>query len=452
MTFSDINFIMIFILIFVPLYTIIPQQVKPFLLLVGGIVFYAINDIWVLPVLLADILFVYILTLIMDWLYYHDKIRKYLAIFGIIVQIVLMSLSIFVYKNHAFIGIGFFTIQLIGYFLDIIRDNIDPCKNIITFANYVLFFPKVLQGPIVSFSELSGQLAVPERVSSDKLEKGIRTFILGISLKILIADNLSYLWNGVQTVGFQSISTPLAWLSMYSYSMQLFFDFQGYSLMAIGIAQMLGFVLPANFKSPYMSKSISEFYRRWHMTLGEWFKNYIYIPMGGNRNGIIKNILSLSAVWILTGLWHGVTINFMMWALTLLLFIILEKFLLKKIIKSTNILARVFCHLYVLLVIPMTWMMFAIPNPEQIGIFFARLFNLTNICQPLNVNNTDFLTYCSDYAPFLICGVICCFPFIEDALIKTRILMTRFISFALFWLCIYMVMKNGNNPFMYINF
>lgn len=452
MTFSDINFLMIFILIFVPIYAVIPQQVKPFILLAGGIVFYAINDIWVLPILLADIVLVFVFGLIADKLFYNDKYKRLIVYLGITIQLVLMGASIFAFKAHAFIGIGFFTIQLIGYYLDILRGNIYPCKNILVFANYVLFFPKVLQGPIVPFKDLEESLITPERVSAEKLEKGIRTFILGISLKILIADNLSFLWNGVQTVGFQSISTPLAWLSMYSYSMQLFFDFQGYSLMAIGVAQMIGFSLPTNFRSPYMSRSISEFYRRWHMTLGEWFKNYIYIPMGGSHNGAFKTILSLSAVWILTGLWHGVTINFMMWALTLLFFIILEKFALKKVIKSNNIFAKIFTHIYVLLVIPMTWMMFAIPDPEQIGIFFTRLFNLTNICQPLNVNNSDFFTYCTDYAPFLISGVICCFSFIEDALIKTRIYMTRFISFALFWLCVYMVMKNGNNPFMYINF
>lgn len=452
MTFSDINFLLVFILIFVPIYAILPQRVKPYLLLIGGIVFYAINDIRVLPVLLVDIGVVFEFGKLTDTAFNMPKLRKAIVCIGITIQLVLMLVSILVFKNHAFIGVGFFTIQLIGYYLDIYRNNIYPCRSILTFANYVLFFPKVLQGPIINFETLSEELENSERVSAEKLEKGLRTFILGISLKILIADNLSYLWNGVQTVGFQSISTPLAWLSMYSYSMQLYFDFQGYSLMAIGVAQMLGYTLPTNFRSPYLSKSVSEFYRRWHMTLGDWFKNYVYIPLGGSKNGALKTVLSLSVVWILTGLWHGITINFMMWALTLLFFILLEKFVLKKIIKSKNIFASIFCHAYVLLVIPMTWIMFAISNPEQIGIYFTRLFNLTSICEPLFVNETDYITYLKDYAPFLIAGVICCFPFIEEVLVKTRIYMTRFISFALFWLSIYMVMKNGNNPFMYINF
>ena len=188
------------------------------------------------------------------------------------------------------------------------------------------------------------------------------------------------------------------------------------------------------------------------MTLGEWFKNYVYIPMGGSKNGLKKTLLSLSAVWILTGLWHGLTLNFMFWALTLLFFIILEKTLLKKVFKSEKKVVSFLRHIYVLIVIPFTWMMFAIGNIEQMGIFFTRLFSLTSVCTPLNVNENDYLNYLSDYWPYLIGGIICCFPLMEEVLVKTRIYMTRFISFALFWVCVYLIMKNGNNPFMYINF
>ena len=424
----------------------------PYFLLIGSLGFYALNDIWLLPVLLIDILIVFISGILEDHFFDRIELRKFITIFGIVLQVSLMVISILFFKNHTFIGVGFFTVQLIGYYIDVYKNNFYPCKNIVTFANYVLFFPKVLQGPIVGFKDIECDLRMPERVSLSKLEKGIRTFILGMSFKIIIADRLYYLWNGVQTVGFQSISTPLAWISMYSYSMQLYFDFQGYSLMAIGVAQMLGYTLPANFRSPYLSKSISEFYRRWHMTLGEWFKKYVYIPMGGSKNGLRKTLLSLSAVWVLTGLWHGLTLNFMFWALTLLFFIILEKTLLKKVFGSKNPVVNAFRHLYVLLIIPLTWMMFAIGNIEQMGIFFTRVFNLTAICTPLNVNKKDYINYLKDYWPYLTGGVICCFPLMEEVLVKTRIYMTRFISFALFWVCVYMIMKNGNNPFMYINF
>ena len=262
MTFSDINFLLIFILIYVPIYVLLPMKIKPYFLLAGSMAFYALNDIWLFPVLLINIIIVFISGILEDRFFDKISLRRFITRFGIALQIALMVISILFFKNHTFIGVGFFTIQLIGYYLDVYRNNISACKNIVTFSNYVMFFPKVLQGPIVSFKDIESDLKMPERVSLGRLEKGIRTFILGMSFKIIIADRLYYLWNGVQTVGFQSISTPLAWLSMYSYSMQLYFDFQGYSLMAIGVAQMLGFTLPINFRSPYLSKSISEFYRR----------------------------------------------------------------------------------------------------------------------------------------------------------------------------------------------
>ena len=443
---------LIFILIYVPIYVLLPQKAKPFFLLAGSLGFYALNDIWVMPVLIINIIIGYVSGLLENYFFHNVQLRKFITYFGVGLQICLMVISILFFKNHTFIGVGFFTVQFIGYYLDVYRNTITPTKNILTFSNYIMFFPKVLQGPIVGFKEMEIPLSLPEKVSLSKLEKGMRTFILGMSFKVLLADRLYYLWNGVQTVGFQSISVPLAWISMFSYSMQLYFDFQGYSLMAIGVAQMLGFNLPNNFRSPYLSQSVSEFYRRWHITLGEWFKNHVYIPMGGSRNGLKKTLLSLSAVWILTGLWHGLTFNFMLWAVTLLFFIILEKTVLKKFFSSTHTVSKIIKHIYVIIVIPMTWMMFAITNTEQIGIFFTRLFNLTSICSPLNVNSNDYLNYLSDYWPYLLGGVVCCFPLMEEVLVKTRIYMTRFISFALFWLCVYMIMKNGNNPFMYINF
>lgn len=451
MFFSDINFLLIFLLIYIPIYSLVPSEAKRFVLLVGGLIFYAINDIFVLPFIIFDILCSFGAAIAIEHFFDRPKLRSFLLWFGIIMQLVLMISPLF-FRAHIFIGIGFFTVSFIGYYLDVYRGNHPAARNILAFANYILFFPKVLQGPIVAYSGLEESLLSPKAFNPAKLERGMKTFILGLSYKILIADRLASLWNGVQTVGFQSISTPLAWISMYSYSIQLFLDFQGYSLMAIGVAYMLGYELPHNFDSPYLSRSISEFYRRWHMTLGEWFKKYVYIPLGGSRNGTAKTLLSLSAVWLLTGLWHGFTLNFLMWAGSLLFFIILEKTLFSKLVKSKNIFARLLGHLYVLAIIPLTWMLFAISEPERIMIFFTRLFDLRNVFNPINVNSSDYITYLKDYWPFLTGGFICCFPFMENILVKTRIAMTRFISFSLFWLCIYVIMKNGNNPFMYLNF
>lgn len=451
MFFSDINFILIFLLFFIPIYAYIPSEAKRFFLLCGGIIFYALNDIYTLPVLLIDVVVAFFIGKAIDYFFDKPKLRSSLLWFGVILQIVLMFIPAFI-KGHAFIGIGFFTIQFIGYYSDVYRNNHPAAKSLIDFANYIMFFPKILQGPIVSYKDMEESLSMPKPVNPVKLEKGLRIFILGMSYKILIADQLASLWNGVQTIGFQSISTVLAWISMYSYSIQLYLDFQGYSLMAIGVACMLGYDLPHNFNSPYLSRSISEFYRRWHMSLGEWFKKYVYIPLGGSHNGKFKTIVSLSVVWILTGIWHGFTVNYLLWAGMLLLFIILEKTLFSKIVKSQKWFAKLLGHIFVLFYIPLTWMAFAISEPERIMIFFTRLYDLRNIFEPINVNNADYLNYVEDYWPFLLGGFICCFPVMESLLVKTRVKMTRFISFSLLWLCIYLVMKNGNNPFMYLNF
>lgn len=449
--FSDINFILIFLLFFIPIYAYVPSNVKRFVLLIGGLLFYGLNDILTLPVIIADILIAFFVAKAMD--HYIDKPRlRSSLLWGVItLQIILMCAPLFI-RGHIFIGVGFFTVMFIGYYSDVYRGNHPAATDFVTFANYIMFFPKILQGPITSYMDMEKSLKEPEQINPAKLEKGLRIFILGMSYKIILADPLASLWNGVQTIGFQSVSTVLAWISMYSYSIQLYLDFQGYSLMAVGVAFMLGYELPQNFNSPYMSRSISEFYRRWHMTLGEWFKKYVYFPLGGSRNGRFKTILSLSAVWILTGLWHGFTLNYMIWAGMLLLFIILEKTLFAKIVKSKNWFAKLIGHVFVIFYIPLTWMAFAISDPERIMIFYTRLYDLQNIFRPINVNSLDYVSYVKDYWPFLLGGFICCFPVMETFLVKTRVKMTRFISFALFWVCIYLIMKNGNNPFMYLNF
>lgn len=451
---SNISFIAVFILIFVPLYYVLPAKFKRYLLLTGSIIFYALNDIYVLPILIINFILAYFIGKGIDKYQYKPNTGKAIMTLGILLQIAVMVTSI-IYSRmffYAFIGIGFITVQIIGYYHDIYDGEFYACDNLLNFLNYMLFFPKILQGPIVGYKDLKDDFETPKNFNVDRLEKGIRIFILGMTMKVLLADRLYFLWNGVQTIGFLSISTELAWLTMFSYSMQLYLDFQGYSLMAIGIAMILGFDLPSNFKSPYLSRSISEFYRKWHITLGQWFKNHIYIPLGGSRNGTAKMIISTFVVWLLTGLWHGLTINFLIWADILFICILLEKTVFKKIVDSENIFANIFGHLYVLFVIPISWMVFAITDLEQLLIFFSRLFNITSLYVPVSVVNGDAFTYLTDYMPYLIGGIICCLPVMENILVKTRLFITRIICFFLFWLCIYVIMKNGNNPFMYINF
>lgn len=453
---SNITFILILILLFIPIYYLVPFAVRKYLILICSIIFYAVIDILTLPVLVANVLITYFLCSRMSRTEAAVS-RRAICTGGIILQLAIMVSSVILPKTdiplfsyHSFVGIGFMTVNLISYYLDVYWTPEKASADIIDFFCYAFFFPKILQGPVTSYKEMA-TLRFPANYSPEHLEKGLRIFILGLSMKVLLADRLYYLWNGVQTIGLNSISASLAWLTMYSYSLQLYLDFQGYSLMAIGISQMLGITLPVNFRTPYLSRSISEFYRRWHISLGNWFKEYIYIPFGGSRKGKFRTILNLSLVWIATGLWHGLTLNFMMWAMALLIFIILEKTILASFVKSKNKIAAALSHLYVLIVIPFTWMLFANRDFSSIQIFFTRLFDFSGQ-SGLNINPDDFEKYITTYWPYLICGVICCFPFVEDFFTKTRTIVSRAASFVLFWVCIYFIMKNGNNPFMYANF
>ena len=454
---SSVTFIIIFILVFVPLYYVLPAQARRHLLLVGSLIFYSLNDFAALPFILLVLLIAYGLGLLIQKAN-GGKMSKFWLMLGIVFQLSLMVATILlpryegnVFCGHSFIGIGFLTVMLIGYYMDVYNEKCVSGGSLLDFCNYALMFPKVLQGPIVSYGSIRSSLSSPSDADPESIEKGLRTFILGLSMKVLLADRLYSLWNGVQTIGLGSISTPLAWLTMYSYSLQLFLDFQGYSLMAIGLAHMLGFNLPANFKSPYLSRSVSEFYRRWHITLGSWFKDYVYIPLGGSRKGKVRTLLNLSIVWILTGLWHGLTLNFMIWAGVLLFFILLEKTLLSGWVHSEHPLAKITGHLYIIILIPFTWMAFAISEPSNLLLLLQRLFGISNEGAAY-IDPHDFMNNLESYWPYLTGALICCFPFVEDIVIKTRNIAGRLICFVLFWLSIYFVVKNGNNPFMYANF
>ena len=244
-----------------------------------------------------------------------------------------------------------------------------------------------------------------------------------------------------------SISTPLAWLGAFSYSMQLYFDFYGYSLMAVGLGRMLGFKLPQNFNMPYMAKSIREFYRRWHMTLGRWFQKYIYIPLGGSRRGLAVTLRNLLIVWLLTSFWHGAGAHFFFWGLGLCLFIMLER-----IMDMGGVLDRskVFGHLYVLFVVPLTWVCFAIPDLGDLRTYFGRLFGFV---AGVNVKAGDFLQALQNYGLYLLVGVLLCTPLPKKLFERFKNNFFGMVILAiLFWMCVDRIYSAGNNPFMYLRF
>ena len=293
-----------------------------------------------------------------------------------------------------------------------------------------------------------GEFELERTCNWEQFEDGLKYFVLGLGMKVLLADRLAILWNDLQMIGFQSISTPLAWLGAVGYSLQLYFDFWGYSLMAAGLLVMLGYEFIENFNHPYASRTISEFYRRWHVTLGSWFRDYVYFPMGGSRCSGKKLIMNLAVVWLLTGLWHGNGGNFLIWGAVLGLFIILEKRFYGKFLQKIPVLG----NLYVLILIPLTWVVFAISNLKQLSIYFGRLFPF--IGGPgLAVNSQDIFKYGQNYAPFLIAGMLLCIPAIMNFYEKHKKNPIIILLLAvIFWFSVYFIASSAGNPFMYLNF
>lgn len=344
------------------------------------------------------------------------------------------------------LGVSFYTFQIMSYLIDVYRGEIHRERSLIDLATYITMFPQLIAGPIVSYGEVAEQLKV-RKCTPEGIQDGIKVFIVGLAAKVLLADPIGLLWREVQTTGFESISTPLAWLAAFAYSMKIYFDFYGYSLMAIGLGRMLGFELPENFRTPYMARSVRDFYRRWHITLGRWFCRYVYIPLGGNRKGELRTALNLLAVWILTALWHGSTLNFLAWGLLLCFLIIIERQVEKlKLGKRLKILP----HLYLWFVIPITWMCFAITDISQLQIYLGRMFGLV---AGINVYAADWQKALMNYGWLFLLTFVSCTPLVRKVYRKIKDHAVGMILLgALFWFCVWRIIVEGNNAFMYFRF
>ena len=302
-------------------------------------------------------------------------------------------------------------------------------------------FPKLLSGPIVRYRDIAPQLD-GSGCSASALAEGIREFIVGLALKTLLADTLGRLWSSICAVGIESISTSAAWLGAAAFSMQLYLDFHGYSLMACGTGRMLGVELPRNFNYPYLSRSVSEFWRRWHITPGLWFRDYIYIPLGGSRQGSGVLVRNLLIVWLITGIWHGSTLNFVLWGLAMFLFIACEKLFFGEFLKRHAILS----HVYVLLVMPLSWMLFANTDLGTMLLYFERLFSFSGGLAGID-------RFIDSYAVSLALGVLFCTPFPAILFEKIRLTIVGTLVYAaLFAASVYVIWLSGSGPFMYFSF
>ncbi len=450
MVFSSFSFLFRFLPAFLLVYYIAPAKWRNAVLLAASLAFYTIGEPRYVLLLVASVLVNFAAGRLMYREAAEGRGMRQRALLGAALIYDFGTLFFFKYSGLAPklpLGISFYTFQIAAYVIDVYRGKVPAEKSVIKLGTYLTMFPQLVAGPILNYSDVRRSLG-SRRLGPDLLEEGLKTLILGLGAKVLIADRIGILWNDIRTIGFESISTPLAWMGVYAYSMELYFDFAGYSLMAMGLGKMIGFQIPANFKRPYMSKSVTEFWRRWHITLGKWFRDYVYIPLGGSRRGKAKTIRNLLVVWTLTALWHGAAPNYLIWGAALVACLMAEKlFLLPYLEKSKAI-----GHAYVLIVIPLTWVPFAITDLGQLGTYFARLFPFFS-GEAQTVNHLDFVRYAGDYWPLFLLGILFATP-IPSALYKMyrkkwagSIAVMVILALSLYYMAV-----SANNPFMYFNF
>lgn len=450
MVFSSFEFLFRFLPVFLMIYFIAPEKFRNLVLFAGSIVFYTYGEAAYVLLLLASVVVNYLIGVEMNsqWARGSDISRRVLLFTALFYDFGML----FFFKYSGMteklpLGISFYTFQIAAYVMDVYWRKVPEERSFINLGTYLTMFPQLIAGPIVNYAEVNKSLR-KRTVTFAEFEQGIRILIIGLGAKVIVADRIGMLWNSVQTIGFNSISTKLAWLGAMAYSMELYFDFSGYSMMAIGLGKMLGFQIPVNFRFPYISKSITEFWRRWHITLGRWFRDYVYIPLGGNRRGKGRTLFNLFVVWSLTALWHGADYNFLIWGGMLLGLMFIEKLFLYPYLEKSKVLS----HLYLLLVVPVTWVAFAISDVHQLGIYLARMFPFVRIETGV-INPQDFMNYLQDYAGLLLIGAIFSTPL--PAKIYGRIKNSVVGTFAvavIFFLSMYYLAISENNPFLYFNF
>ena len=448
MVFSSLQFVFIFMPVFFICYYLTRNRYRNIVLLLGSLCFYAIGTIdtpFYFVLFILNMLLDYVMALGIER---FQGAKKCFLFCDVLLH--LICLGLFNYANVFLIlpiGISFYSFQGISYVADVYKGKIKAEKELLHFTVYISMFPQLIAGPIVTYGNVVKKIKRRKCVKR-RILNGIGMFVFGLGLKVLLANPLGKLWNQTNAIGFESISTPLAWLALAAFSMQIYFDFFGYSLMAIGLGKMLGFQFPINFSNPYTSVTMTQFWRKWHITLGKWFRNYVYIPLGGNRKGAVVTFFNLLIVWSLTGIWHGSGVNFLLWGLLLFLIIFLEKVWIGKFLNKHRFIG----HLYMLLLIPLTWAVFAVEDIKQLQALFMRLFPFFG--QGVwSVFRYDYLKYWKLYYPFLLIGILFCTKIPYQLLAETkRKFFIKILLAGIFIACAYCMYRGFDDPFLYFRF
>ena len=342
------------------------------------------------------------------------------------------------------IGISFYTFQTMSYTIDVYRGDARVQKNIIHFGSFVTLFPQLIAGPIIKYKDMDDQLR-GRSYSVAQFAAGVRRFMVGLAKKLLLANNLGQLWDAMKGLPGESLTVLGAWVGVLAFAFQIYFDFSGYSDMAIGLGRMLGFEFMENFRYPYISKSITEFWRRWHISLSTWFREYLYIPLGGNRCGKLRWVLNLLIVWVATGVWHGANWNFLLWGLYFFLLLIVEKLLLQKWLEKLPSLCR---HLYVAVLILVSWAIFALEDLAHLGAYLRTMFGFAGAA----LADGQTLYYLRSFLPMLLVAAVGATPWAANRWSKIPIWAQSAIFVLGLLVCTAYLVAGTYNPFLYFNF
>ena len=468
MVFSSSTFLFMFLPAFFILYYLVPFKAKNIILCIFSLIFYA----WGEPVYIVLMVF----SSVVDYCngICMEKFKKRKVIFLVISIVVNLSLlGFFKYSallvktmNDAFglaiqapnlalpIGISFYTFQTMSYSIDVYRGNVKTEHSFLDFMAYVSMFPQLIAGPIVRYSTVSEELH-SRVINFDSFSNGMYRFLRGLFKKVIIANSAGVIFTNISGSDIGNQSALTLWLAILAFSLQIYFDFSGYTDMAIGIGRMLGFTFPENYNYPYAADTVSEFWRRWHMSLTTWFRDYVYIPLGGSRKGAIRTIINILIVWALTGIWHGAEWNFMFWGLYFGILLIIEKFILRGFLQKLPSILR---HIYVCVIAMIGWVIFSFEKVSDIVIYIKGMFNFGNLVD----DNALFLL--GQYKIILIFAMLFSVPVIP--LIKRKIMeniknktvlhviyiLVTVMFIALMVLSVAMIISESYNPFLYFRF
>lgn len=472
MLFSSLIFLFYYLPVVLLIYYITPRKYKNIFLFFANLIFYGWGEPIFIFIMLFSTVTEYFYGILIEKHRHHQKTARILLAASIVTNLSLLGF----FKYAGFlagllnmipffgnipvpliplpIGISFYTFQTMSYAIDVYRNDVSAERNMISFGTYITLFPQLLAGPIVRYKDIKDQLKSryknkDSRILTEQFATGVRLFIIGLSKKILIADQMGLLWNSLNVNPHEN-GLLGSWIGIIAFAMQIYFDFSGYSDMACGLGNMLGFNFLKNFNYPYMADSITDFWRRWHISLSTWFRDYVYIPLGGNRKGRFRTYLNLIAVWFLTGLWHGASWNFVLWGLYFCVILITEKIFLLKLL---SLVPTVFRHLYAIVLILFGWIIFSFENISDMAAYLLSMFSLSGgLLKDKSVLG---------FLPLLFIACFACLPVTKHFYykIKKHTAFPRFILLAelgvlavSMLLCTSALVGQSYHPFLYFRF